>query len=68
MQYSGVSGGYIELERIAMIKGILLMRKDRNSKSVELDSFRNIAFERVSKEAVIRSMVEEDMSPWMRQN
>jgi len=56
MQYSAVRGWNIDVDRLASKRGTLLMRNDRSNIVVWVDSLRNIAFERISNDARIRSM------------
>jgi hypothetical protein len=59
IQYSGVRGGKNDAERVARSRGTLLMRNERRMVVVCACSFRNLAFARMSKDARIRSMVED---------
>ena len=56
MQYSEVSGGKNDAERVVRSKGTLLIKNDRRMVAVCPRSVRDVAFARISNEARIRSM------------
>ena len=57
MQYSEVSGGKYDAERVDMSRGSLLMRNERRMVVVWAGSLRKVAFARTSKDARMRSIV-----------
>ena len=57
IQYSDVSGGKSDAERVARSGGILLQRKDLRIVIDCVRSFRNVAFASISKAARIRSTI-----------
>lgn len=63
MQYSAVSGGKNEAERVVIRRGILFMRNERIMVVVCSFSLRTVAFARISKDANMRSIVVDCTSP-----
>jgi hypothetical protein len=63
MQYSEVSGGKNDAERVVRSKGTLLIKKARSIVVVCARSERDVAFARISKEARIRSIAVDCTSP-----
>ena len=57
MQYSDVSGGNNDAERVARSRGILLIRNDLSIRMVRARSFLAVAFASISNEARMRSTI-----------
>ncbi len=68
MQYSGVSGGYNDAERVVRSRGTLFIKKDLSIVVVCPRSVRDVALARMSKEARIKSMAADCTSPYVNQH
>lgn len=67
MQYSEVSPGKNDPERVVSNRGTLLIKNDRSMVVVCTPSPRDVAFARTSNEARIRSIAVDRTSPCFRQ-